>query len=136
MQLKVKELNHPLFISALQKLDNCSKYPSTQVAWQVMKLVKNCHELIKEKREFYQKQVKEHTILDEQGNPKFDDKGQLQFKSPEDEAAHEKAFEEFMTVELEVKGRQLKLDELGQVGLSPNELEALEPLIDAASITE
>lgn len=134
MKMLVKQVNNPIFIGTIHKLDQCSKYPSAQVAWNVMKLVKACHELVREQRDFYQKMTKDHAELDEKGEVKLNDKNQIVYKSPADEETHGKKFEEYMNMEVELRARQLDLNEISAANLSPVELEAIEPLIDPASV--
>lgn len=135
MKIMVKELNHPCFIGAVQKLDTCSKYPSMQTAYHVMKLVKSCHEAIKENRELYKKLVLQYSNVDEKGEVKLKEGSQeIDFKNDEAEKEYQKKFEEFMTTHVVVKGTPLNLNDLENVGFSPIELDAIEPLIDKASL--
>jgi vacuolar-type H+-ATPase subunit I/STV1 len=134
MFVTVKEINHPAFIGALSKLDNCSKFPTAAAAWGVMKLVKSCHELIQDQRTLYTKLVKEYAQVDDKGDVMLTDHKEIIYKDDEAKKEHEAKFKEFMDAKLEVTGTPLKIETLDNVGLAPIELDALECLIDKANI--
>jgi len=134
MEVSVKELNHPAFIGALSKLDNCAKYPTAQMSFNVMKIVKQCHEAIKDQRELYKKLVKEYAQLDEAGEIKLTDNKEIVYKDAAAEAEHQAKFEEFMNAKLKITGEKLPLSALDNAQIAPIEFEAIMCLIDQASV--
>jgi len=134
MKMTLKSLNHPHFISAMQKLDNCTRFPTPQVAWNVMKVLKQAHTAIQENRALYQKMTKEYVELDEKNEIKLGPDGDLAYKTPEGKAEHEAKLDEMMKIEIEIVGKPFDLNTLGVANLSPYELEALEAIIDPATV--
>jgi hypothetical protein len=129
MKITAEQLNHRGLMSALDKLEVCTRYPTTRVAWNIMKLSKALKAAIQEKREFYQKMVKEHALLDEHGALVVKENG-IEFKSPEDEKAHATKFEEFMKLEIEIPGDKLSIDDINLAGLAPIEVDSLSFMIN------
>ncbi len=134
MQVAVKELNHPGFISALSKLDMCDKFPTAAEAYNVMQITKACQETIKAQRDLYRNLVKEYADLDEKGQIKLDEQGGLMFKSTEAQEAHMKKFEEFMETNVTIPGNPVALKTLDKVGLAPMELDSIMCLVDKNTV--
>jgi len=130
MKMTMKQINAPLFMSAIHQLDSCSKYETPQITWNIMKFVKGCRAVMLEQREFYQTKTKEFAKLDEKGEVMFE-RDQIVFKDAEAEKAHHDFFEGFMKTEAEVVVPMLELNEIGPAQLSPSQLAAIEPLVKA-----
>lgn len=130
MQVTVEQLNHPGFINGLQKLDVCSKYPTAKMAWDILQMTKQLREMLKDQRDTYVKLVKEYASLDEQGNIKFSDDKEIVYKDEASKEEHQKKFDEFMAMKLEVKGEKIPFEAINDAGFSPMELDAISCLLD------
>lgn len=136
MKLTSEQVNKPGFNNGMDKLKHCQRFGSMQTAWHVMKLVKAFDVVIQEQRDLYKKMTAEYVETDEKGNLKLTPQNELMFKTPEGETAHKIKFDEFMKVELEISAVPLNFNELNTVGLTPFELDALEPVIDKTTLPQ
>ncbi len=134
MRFTVKELNEPLFMSAIYKLDSCAKYPTAQAAYKVMKATKACIKALEEQRDFYRGEVKKFAQLDEKSDVKLTEDGQIIYIDETKEAEHKAYFDEYMKMEIELSAPFIDLDTIGVVSLSPSELDKIEKLLDPSTL--
>lgn len=128
VSIQVKHINHPVFLGALGKLDQ-GQYANPETTLQVMRLVRQCHKLVKQQRDLYQRITKKYALLDEKGEVTIE-AGNIKFKDEASEKAHSVEFEKMMEVNLEMNSSPLELYEIAGAKLTPMEMQAILPLLN------
>lgn len=138
IKLKNKMLNETDFVQAFGYLRNQNSFP-VKTAWHISCMGQKLETVMKQSQEAFQKMLKKHAVLDEKGEvaPVLKDLGNgktipqhgtwvIKDECKED---FEKDFAEFLDIEHEFNRPLLKLDDLKDAKLSPQQLGALSPII-------
>lgn len=128
IEITYLHINESALIPALQKLMNAPIFPAYPTGYWVGKMAKNFLKKIEGIKADFQKFLKAHCELDENGNPKWNGPGEPNWiKGKEEEyAAKEKEFFNQVAV---IETMKFKLTELSSAKLTPNDIMALEPML-------
>lgn len=128
--LKYKDMRNQDFLVAIDKIDKSTQYATTKVAYDVGKMTKEVLEAMVLCQNDFVNALKKFSIVDADGNfvPK-DDKPDTYQIIPEKLEAWQEAFEQFLCQTATIKRHKLDLAFLSQVGLSPKDIMALEPIL-------
>jgi len=129
IKLTCEDINSRELDGALRKIDSYTGFPA-QVAYRISRV---CERVKREMTITQQKYIdlgKKHGVLDATGLPKRDKTGEFVFKDDENKALFFESFQKLMKTEFEVKALKPKISELDGAGLSPQEIRALEKIID------
>lgn len=121
--LKVKHLNDGNFHAGIRKLSNHANYPTFGTAFMIGKLAKAIAKETGNVQSIYKTTLKHYT--DESGEP-----------HPETKAEYDKKMEEFMSTDVvlgEGQFKQINVNAVSKVGLTPAEIVVLEPIFDPSS---
>lgn len=120
------------FGGGFQKLRSCRTFP-VKVAYTVGKIVKKIESEWKESEKLWQDILERHAVKDEKG-ARIIENGQFKVT---DEAAFEKDARDFMALSFTIDWTKLTLNDLESLkepALTPDELMALEPLINHGDV--
>ncbi len=141
-KLTIGEINKTELAQALQELGALSL--PVKASWNITRMCKQINKAIMDNRDMYFKIMKEHSVLDENGEMvcqtrtvKGEDGEDVEIDIPQTSVVKEgeqeildKKMNEFMAIEVEIKSFKIKIAELQGVTLSPRTLTFLEALID------
>lgn len=134
MKLTYGTLNNQLFHAGMAKLERTPSLP-IKTAVRVARLAQKLRDEGKIARQLVDGLMAKHGEMEETtvrgkivSRPKRNDEGQPLLK---DEDAWTREMEQLMAQEFEVNGSPLPLEDLAEVGLAPQEISALGPLIAA-----
>ena len=126
--LKFKEIRNPSFIGAYRKLLACDDYPTVKATYNVSRLSDLIDQELKAAEKIFQDLVKKHAKKDDSGKVEMKEG---QFEIPDEEMENwERSLEDFGGHEVTLKRHKIKLDDLANVKLNPQDLKALEPILD------
>lgn len=131
MKLNWHFLNNPDLRPALIKISNSSKIPA-KPAYRLGKFCMEIEQELNRLKEFGKNVITECCELTEDGNPKVEN-GNYVFKSKTLSDMHAKQYDEAMKTEFEVSFAKVPFSHLKEVGLTPKELLAIEPILDTDS---
>lgn len=130
MKLTWAFLNNADLMPAMIKLTNSTKIPA-KPAYRIGKFAYEVERELEKLKAFGKGIINECCEMDEAGNPKVVN-GKWVFKSTELEKRHDEEFDRTMSNEFEVSFSKIPLEHLKEVGLTPKELVAIEPILDVA----
>jgi len=136
IKLTYQQLNSEGMNHALMTLANQNGYASVKAAYNVMRIKKQFDKALKEARELYNKLTDEFLVKDESGKP-------VPATTPNAYSPYEiiparldefnKKIEEFLQMDVEIQSYPVKADELGSVKLSPQQMIALDNILDVTA---
>lgn len=127
-KLSYKTLRDNDFLSAMQKLTQCSTYKNVKVSYNVMRMGKVLDQKLRDSQKEWIELADPLVKRDERGNFASDGRAFL-WKEGVDPAAAEKSILAFLEKEVIVDRTKLSLDDIEPARLSPAELGAVEALV-------
>ncbi len=124
MKVKYDSLTSQPFNQAISKIANHEGFKTTKLAYHVGRIVAVIETAAKKAQAEYLELLKPYAILDEKGKIPMSAK-----IKPELEDDWKKVVEEFSAQTFKIDKHKLSLEELEGVGLTPNELVALEEIL-------
>lgn len=128
MKLTWNFLNNPDLRPAIQRMLNSTKIPA-KPAYRIGKFAYEVEREIEKLKQYGANVIGECCEVDESGKPKVVD-GQYVFKNEEMKLKHDSQFDRTMATEFEISFTKIPLEHLKEVGLTPKELVAIEPILD------
>lgn len=127
IKLKYSSLNSQEFRQALQELSKSKEFPNFQVAYNVAKIFRKYNNEFKTLNTLYFDLAKDCAEKDEKGEVIMEGPG---WKiNPAKKEIFQSKFNDLMNVEVEIEAHPVKVDDLQNVKLSPEQITALEPII-------
>lgn len=134
-KLKHKDLNNQDFTRALGKLCNTAGLP-VKLAYTVGKTQKAIQKEMQEARVGFQKLIDQFAEKDEHGK-RVEPEGEGSYKIADEKMKDfDQAVQDFMDIELEISQSKVTLDQLERANLTPNEIMALEPLLNTLEVID
>lgn len=134
--LNYKVLNSEGFNQALATLASQTGFSDFQAAYNVAKLTRQFGEELKIARELYAKWTEKFMVKDENGQPKRATVPHplcpWEIKEGMTEEFN-KEMDNFLKTEITIKATPIKIQDLGQIRLSPTQVLSLEPVFDPAA---
>lgn len=133
LKLTYKQLRNSLFFQGCGKLFRHTKYPDMRLVQHLGRLSDSLDKAFEESQKLFNKLLEEYAVLDDQKKPKFKvENGQeVPDIKPEVKDEYKQKYDEFLALDVEIPSKKLQLHELKDVGLSPVEFMAIEPLLNA-----
>ncbi len=136
IKLTYKTLNSQSFNQALEYLTAQQGFANFNAAYNVAKISRKIQEELKIARELYTKATDVLLEKDEKGQPVMAKTPNpwtpfqiLEGKTEE----YGKLFEEFLAKEIQIEGRYIQTQDVGNVKLSPQQMLTLEPIFDPST---
>jgi hypothetical protein len=129
VKIAYQDLNDPRFIRGLQKLAQAKGGFSPKTSYALGKICSKVDKEIALAAELYHKIALKHAILNEDGSVKRDADGRLEIKEDAKEAFG-KDFIEWQGIVVEIDRDPLELSKLDGASVLPEEIMALECIID------
>lgn len=130
LKVTYENLRDHAFARGMSKLANFSGFKKPAVAYNVAKINLKCMEEAKIADDLFKNLVKKYAKLDDKGEiqPMAGQPGTFEIR---DEAVPEwqAALKEFLAHEVEINRERIKFDDVGDAGLSPMEIGALESIL-------
>lgn len=136
ISLDFKILNSAAFNEAMQMLSARNDFSDFQAAYNVAKIKKAVDAELKTAREMFAKWTEEFFEKDENGQNKFAEKPGAVTPFQVKEGMQEQfdaQMEKFLATEVKILASAVKRADLGRIVLSPNQVVALEPILDLSS---
>lgn len=136
MSIKVKysDINNSAFNQALIKLSKETGFTNFKASYNVARILRQITSEINIARELHGNWSKEYFLKDEEGKFVPEPKSQFMFKiQPEKEQEFYTKWKDFLATEVEIKSDVIKLDDLGNVKISPEDIVALTPIMEASA---
>lgn len=141
IEIEYSNFKSQTFNSAIRKLSNYSGF-SSKMAYEVSKIIKEIKKAEGIAQKEYTEMIQGYSVKDEKGEivPSKDEEGNLRpgtFDIIEGKQAElEKAHLAFGEQTAKIERQKLSIDDLNGVGLNPNEIMALEPMLHGLEIIE
>jgi len=129
LRLKRHFLNDPVAIGALRKLYKEGKMGSV-ASFRVGRIYVRVQRELAETGQRAIAIHKKYCKLDVAGSPVGLREGKIEFTKPEDEAIHDKEFDDLLNEEFEEKVMKIPLKDLDGSLLSPEEISSLHPILE------
>ena len=123
-----KTLRNRNFQTAMGKVLRHDDYPQIKTTYNISRMGDFISQEMRRSDEIMRKMFKRYAELDERGNPIKDGDGWL-IKEGADKEAFEKEFEDYLAHSVTIERHKLDLETLEGVGLTPNELLSLSPIL-------
>ena len=129
-QLTYGDIGTKEFVMALGKLETSVGYKDVNVAYNISRCVSLLRQRIKHSQEEFKKMLKQHSKLDENGEPALshDDPNYCVIAEGKEEVA-KTAFEEFMAKAFTIERHKIKLSDVEHCNLTPGEILAISPML-------
>lgn len=138
IHITYKNLNNAELQQALGFLGQQTQFANFQAGYNVARILRQFHKETKTAQEMYKQWSNDFFVKDEKGapmpaNPPTNPLTPFQLLEGKEEE-FKKKMEEFLEVKVEIKSHPLKVEDMGQVRLSPAMIVALEPMFEAGSL--
>jgi len=131
LELTFRDLNDMQFNDVLRKLGSTGAYTNKKAFKNVFKLLKNISSEQKLARSMHTAILKDHAELDEKGELKPDEVSKRPYVILDGKKdLYNAAMESFMSNVIELDCLPVRLEDIPDGTLSPNEVLVLEPLLD------
>lgn len=130
VKIAYQDLNDPRFIRGLQKLSRAKDGFSPKTSYRLAKLCGKIDKEIAIAANLYHGIALKHAVLNEDGSVKKNDEGRIELAEDKKEAFG-KDFLEWQSIVVEIDQPKLEIDALENARILPEEVLALECLINA-----
>ena len=139
IKLTYRQINSDGFNQALKFLSSQNDFGSFQAAYNVAKLTRKFEKELNQARHSFSAWTKAYIAKNEDGSPKMAENpsGFFPFEIAEGKSDEfSEKVEDFLNTVVTIEVPKLTTEQLGNVRLSPNQISALEPILDSASLEE
>ena len=137
IKLTYRQINSDGFNKAINYLSSQSDFGSFQAAYNMAKLARKFEKELRQARASFSTWTKDYVAKTEDGTPimSTDSNGIFPFQIVEGKTEEFSAkVEDFLNTEVTIEVPKLTAEQLGKVSLSPNQILALEPILDSSSL--
>jgi hypothetical protein len=128
IKLRYLDVNSKELEYGLKKLNTYTKFPA-KIAYRIGRAVQDIQRQMQKIAKGYDEIFNDHVKKEANGLPVKNKQGEFEFN---DMGKWKQAFSDYMQTEFEIKILPIPIDDLNDVGLSPDEILALEKFIDMA----
>lgn len=123
-------LGKPAFAAAMRKVNNHGGYKGVKTAYNIARMTSLLEREIKTYRTLMGNLLREHVKQDAKGFMRNEETNEWDFKSEESKEAFKEKFTELHDHKVTIERYKINLSDLEPVGLSPDELIILDPLLN------